>query len=966
MAVGTRDQGLVGRSEEVARLGSTLEALEAGDAAPLAICGEPGIGKSRLLAELLERADDAGALTLSGRAAQMESDVPFAVFVEALDAYIDSEPRRIESLGRDHLVELARIFPSLGKLARPEDGVAQSERYHAHAAVRALLELLAGTGPLVLALDDLQWADEASLELTAYLLRRAPDTATLIAIAYRPDAPRLLSDALDEARHDPGLELLELSPLSRAEAVTMLPSELDDDAGSRLYRESGGNPFYLEQLRRSLEEHPPADDAPGDGGLGDEVPAAVAAALTREVGALSWGARRLLDGAAVAGDPFRVELAIAAAGLSDSRGLDALDELLEQRLVRPTEVPRRFAFRHPIVHKAIYSATAEGWRLGAHARVRDVLRSWRASATELAYHVEQAAVPGDADAIDVLDEAGRLAAPLAPALSARWLTAAMRLLPDDEVERRAEMLVRAATASAASGRLEEGRTGLIEALRLVPPDAWAARVALSSSLGSLSHMLGHHKEARTQLRATLNSLPEATSPEAAALQLELSVDRIYAADWDDAKSWAERAYAAADARGRSAMQVVADVLFCCGEMGTGRIAEAERHRARAALVNEQLDDRQLAERLEGPWGLGFCDFWMERYEDGVRHLDRGIALSRSTGRGALLAYLRIVKAWNLVRLGRAEEATSIAEEAVEASRLGRNFQSLAWALSIRCRIAEMLGDTEVALRAGEEAVAIGETRDESLVQTLARAHLGTAYVEAGDYDRGVEQMTLAGAPDFPDFFVNPKPLWCETLARAALGSGLDEEAERWVVRSEEFADGLDLPVAVASSLRARARLQLARGEAEPAAGLALDAAESEAGRGARIDAARTRILAGQALAGAHRPGLAVEQLELAYRELDACGAIRRRDEAARELRLLGQQMPRGGRRGHADAGVAALSERELEIAELVAAAKTNREIAEILFISEKTVEKHLSKVFAKLAIKGRAGVGAKLASTTEK
>ena len=524
------------------------------------------------------------------------------------------------------------------------------------------------------------------------------------------------------------------------------------------------------------------------------------------------------------------------------------------------------------------------------------------------------------------------------------------------------MLVRAANALAAGGRLEDGRAALVEALGLVPPEAGAARVALTASLGSLSHLLGRHKEARAQLTATLDGLPDPASPEAAALELELSIDRVYAADWDGTSSWADRACAAADTGRRPAMQVVADVLNCCASMGSGRIPEAERHLSRAARVADELDDAALGQRMEGPWGLGFCEFWLERYEDGLRHIERGIAASRSTGRGKLLAYMRLVQAWHLAQLGRVGDATAIADEAIEASRLGGYPQSLAWALSIRCRIAEMLGDTDLALRSGGEAVTVGATRDERLVQVLARGHLAIAYVEAGEYARCVEEMTLAGAPAFPDFFANPRPLWCETMARAALGRGRLDEAEDWVARSERFAEGLGLPVAVAPSLRARARLMLASGEAQPAADLALRAADSETRRGARIHAARSRILAGQALAAGGERDRAIDQLETAYAELDACGAVRRRDETARELRLLGRRMPRSGRRGNADAGVDALSEREREIAELVAEAKTNREIAATLYISEKTVEKHLSKVFAKLRIRGRSAIGAKLAA----
>ncbi|HEY1237141.1 MAG TPA: AAA family ATPase [Solirubrobacterales bacterium] len=957
-------QGLVGRLEEVARFNAAIDGLSRAGCVPFAIRGEPGIGKTRLLGELCWLGDEAGHLVLSGRAAQLERDVPFTVFVDALDGYLGAQnPRRLTPLGDERLIELARIFPSLAGLVEPGEGALQSERYRAHRAVAALLELLSRRTPVVVALDDLQWADDASLELVSHLLRRPPAGRLLLALARRRgEAPPGLSEALDDALREDRIDLIDLNPLSAAEATELMPEELPLDAREWLYRESGGNPFYLSQLQRSLVTGQPVIPAEKPLGPIDDVPPAVAAALSREVAELDPGAHRLLEGAAVAGDPFSLDLAAAAAEVSDAASREALDELLERELTQVTEEPRRFRFRHPIVRRTVYASASPGWRLGAHARVRDALERQGAPVTELAHHVEHAATPGDERAVRILERAGHATAPLAPAAAAHWFGAALSRIPEHETGRRLELLVPMASAFAGAGRLEESRSAVIRALDLLPEEAVAERVALISSLAAVDHLLGHHQEADQRLWSALGGLSDQSSPTFFALQVELAAGGCYVADWDRGLAAAEQARAAVPTLDRRSLRVVGEALRAMSLLGLERVTEAEDARVSASELLDSLHDSELAERLDGPYYLGAVDYFMERYEEGVSHLRRALAVARSTGQGQLVTQTKAGEAWCLIHLGRTREAIEVIEEALETAQLLGRQQALIWALGIRCWIARFVGDLGLALLTGEESVAIGVNRDEGVIAAAARTHLALAYGEAGEHERCIDEMSLAGSPDFPLAFPERKPFFYEALSRATLELGREDEAEAWAARAETLTDGLGLPVAVAAAQRSRARVLLARDDPQLAAELALAAVEGLDGRGARLEAARTRVLAGQALAAGGAPESATAELEKAFAELDACEAPRYRDEAARELRLLGRSMPRAGRRGDGEAGVGALSGRELEIAGLVAQAKTNREIAASLYISEKTVEKHLTKVFAKLEVPGRAAVGAKLAA----
>ena len=275
----------VGRSPELSRLEDALTKLDDRGAGAIEIVGAPGIGKTRLLAELAARADARGHIVLTGSGADLERDLAFWVFVDALDEYVESaEPRRLENLDEEVRVELAHVFPSLSSLGRGGAAGLQDERYRTNRAVRELLERLAATKPLVLILDDFHWADPASIDLAASLLRRPPGAAVLMVLASRPNQapPRLLS-AASRALRDGDLIRIELAPLTSDEAAAMLGREPSDATTALLYEESGGNPFYLEQLARTGAEAAPPSAKAGLSVSDVEVPGLVAAAMSEEL-----------------------------------------------------------------------------------------------------------------------------------------------------------------------------------------------------------------------------------------------------------------------------------------------------------------------------------------------------------------------------------------------------------------------------------------------------------------------------------------------------------------------------------------------------------------------------------------------------------------------------------------------------------------------------------------------------------
>jgi DNA-binding CsgD family transcriptional regulator len=313
---------------------------------------------------------------------------------------------------------------------------------------------------------------------------------------------------------------------------------------------------------------------------------------------------------------------------------------------------------------------------------------------------------------------------------------------------------------------------------------------------------------------------------------------------------------------------------------------------------------------------------------------------------------------------------------VEAARLLGNRQMLCFALTADAWVNAVRGELSRARGSGAEAMALLDGLDDSVLSRATPVHVAAAQLEAGEPERCLAAMSAGGAPEFADVEPGRRAWLYGVLARAELALGRPAAAEAWVERGEAAAAGLTLPYAEAAVLCARALVAMEEdggatngaasvggngagtvGGHGPATALAAAtrAAELADSVGAVIQGARARTLAGRA-AAATDPAAAVALLERAESELAACGALRLRDEAARELRRLGRRAGARRRRATGGEGLASLSGREREVAELVALGSTNREIAGELFLSEKTVESHMSRLFSKLGVSSRAAV----------
>lgn len=936
--------GIIGRAEELAALDTALNRIDEGPSV-LEVVGDPGIGKSRLLAELRNRAGQRGLLTLTGSAGEYEQSLPYGVFVEALDDHVAALPRAaFDPIGPDRLARCAAVLPSLAE--HTETPAGQAARYRLHRAIGALLGLLAGDRGLVLILDDLHWADAASLELLDLLCRHPPAGPLLLAAAYRPRqaSSRLVGIlARDSARISP-------APLTRAEVA-----ELVDEDSEELFRASGGNPFYLLALAGADRLDPTA--RPSGAGL----PPAVEAALLAELDRASPAARRLAQAAAIAGDPFDVEVAAAAAGEPAEDLLGRLDELLALDLVRVTDGPRRLTFRHPLVRQLIYRSAPEGFRLRAHERAAAALRTQGAAVSALAHHVELSAGAGDLQAIDVLARAAEEALPKAPSTAAHWLGTALRLLPygAGEQDRRVALSLARAQALIVSADVISAAELLDQVLAGLPAEPSPQRLEALALYALVAPMLVSDR-ALGLLHRELDQLPDDDSHAAARLKVALALVETNAGAFRG-RELALEAYTSACERGDLLLQAESAGLLAVRAAGRGETETGRRWYGVATGLVDRLYDTEVASGIDVLPALAWAALLLDRYDDCLRYADRAVEIARAGGQGYVLTYLLNSRTVALRVLGRLADASAAAETASDAMELSPDEGMRATVWCQRCWIAVWQGDLDAALESGLGAVRAGNLAG-GQARPLAEAGLYVARQAAGQPDAIERFLAAVGGPEAPDLDVLNRTTLYDYLTAGEIERGQLKAADGWASRAEEICPA-GLPRRYGHALLARARVLLARGDAAGAIERSLDAAAAFESAAARYEVALANLVGGRAYEVLGDRAQAVAALDVTRQQAAGFGARRLEAEAVRELRRLGRRITAtvpAGSQG------SALTRRERQVAELVARGLTSRLIAEQLFLSPRTVDTHLANIYAKLQVSSRAALATLWASVPSK
>jgi class 3 adenylate cyclase/tetratricopeptide (TPR) repeat protein len=384
---------LVGRSEELARLTERLEQTAGGLGGLVLMAGEPGIGKTRLIEEVAARAERDGTYVLWGRCFEGDWAPPYSPLAEAVAPHVavasPEELRTDLGAGAATLAQLiGKIRDVLPDLPEPTPVPPEEERFRLLDAMAQFLVARSRRAPVLLVLDDLQWADGSTVAMLRHLVRFAPRERILLLGAYPdvdldPDHP--LTDLLGVMAREAGYEHLTLKGLDPAEVTQLLAAlgghEVEEKVGVAWVRQTEGNPFFIRELLRHLSEEGSLYQRP-DGRwttskplveLG--VPHRVREVVARRLARLSKVANQLLQAAAAFDGPFRFEVVEAMVGLPETDALDALDEALAAHLLVPAGPAETYVFVRTLIRQTVYRELSPSRQVRLHRRAAEALEA---------------------------------------------------------------------------------------------------------------------------------------------------------------------------------------------------------------------------------------------------------------------------------------------------------------------------------------------------------------------------------------------------------------------------------------------------------------------------------------------------------------------------------------------------------------------------------------------------------------
>lgn len=540
--------------------------------------------------------------------------------------------------------------------------------------------------------------------------------------------------------------------------------------------------------------------------------------------------------------------------------------------------------------------------------------------------------------------------------TAYWLGEVRQLLLDTPGDAGLweDLLVAVGKTLARAGHLDRSRAVFRDVVDLSHPAASSVRVEAARWQAQLDMMIGRHREACSTLITELAEIPDPWGADAAALRVTLASMGLQSGARDP--TWAQEAVDAA-ARHGAALHAHALAVFAVGAEVRGDLDPATRASARAAeLLETIVDDKSMGDRVQTSIWLGFGAAMIERYRDALSYFTRALLLVRTTKDELWATHVLVGLAGAHCCLGQLTEAATHAAVAVEhATILGYSaLQELAYAA--QARTALLAGDRETALHAAGKGRQVFAPR-RPLTWNDPRLLFAEAELLDGHPRRCIDLILEIG--DGPRLRVAPaviRPEIYELLVRASLAEGRAQDAMSWAEHAGAAVENSGLAGGSGFAYLAHAQALLPRKPAT-ATRNAQAAADALGRAGRRVERARARAVTGRALAAAGQDEQANLEFERAAILFDLCGAHRARDEVLTHASGL---MPDAST-GEPAPGLALLSRRELQVAELVVRGLTNREIARALLLSPRTVETYLSRVFSKLDASCRAEVAGKVA-----
>jgi class 3 adenylate cyclase/DNA-binding CsgD family transcriptional regulator len=952
----------VGRAAELARLHRVLDSVASGRGAAVLIRGEAGIGKTRLATEALDHARSRGWRILTGRSSPLGTGLGLEPILEAFGGLLRALDQRDRQTLTADLPHLGRLFEGLGLPPPPPVGDPALERTLLFEAVTRLLERLARQAPTVVLIDDVQWADPASIELLHQLTRGIERHPVALVLTYRSgeraESGRL-RQLLVALRRGPSVEEIELQRLDRQAVEALAGQFLGGRIPGRLLDilvRAGGTPLFIDAFLRSLLERGYLVRLTDSWTLTEtsiEVPAAVRDLILERLEGLDAPARRVVELLALTGAALSHEV-LAATGEVEPEALAGAVEHLTAVGVLAEEIDAAdLAYRltHPLYQEVAAGALSEIGRRRGHAALATALeRTMPADLEGLGRHYLAAGPALDRGrAREVLSEAGRRAARRGAYDEAvRFLDAALTLARQaDDPAGLASLLEQVAEARDRSGQTEAAVASWTEALAIRSTSGDATTIA------RIHRALGIAEFDRGRLLAGLEHLDhaaerlagEAPNPEHGSVHFARVTVLRRLARCDELPSVASQLEEVATALGSPLSRAQARYARAAALADNGHSREALAHAVEGLEWARKAGDDTVTYRLH----TICCDAAAALGDHGrVRHHSHaGRELLSTLGVAVVAGGAGLYRVMGALQAGAWDEALAMSDEDLEVARHTDNARLRASVLAIRAWLLALRGDlveaeTVVAeLRQGSYSAAHADRRAFGFVN-IAEARL------AIEQDQPERALAAFGAGSLPSnwAWVTTEP---EIRARAGDFAGAR--------RAIEGLTGLSSPLLDAEAAYAEALIHIAcsdPGAAIEALNRSLVLFETLA---MPFNSARSRLELA-ALLAASDPARAATEADQALAAFDQIGAKRYADRAHTLLARLGVRSRPPRRPARPDGP---LSRRELEVALLVAEGLTNAEIAERLTLSVRTVTSHLDHIYTRLGINSRVALARRVA-----
>jgi DNA-binding CsgD family transcriptional regulator len=931
----SRGQPLLEREAEVQALIALAHGAANGAGGVALVEGPAGIGKTALLEHALACIRDEGVDAVVARGGELERDLPWGVVRELFERLLVS----VEARERDELMTgaagLARAVLYGGE---PEQGTGESE-----ALARALHGLywltatLAERTPLVVAVDDVHWADRSSLRFIAYLAARVTELPVAIIATIRSGEPEASGRTLAEVASHPWTVRLEPAPLGEDAASELVVASLGPPArelGRACHELTAGNPFYLQELLRDLQAALPAEEALSTDAIERLRPRTVAQMVQRRLESLPGGALALARAIALLGRRASLDAAAQVAELPVEEAARTADTLVAADVLAP-ELPLEFV--HPLVRRVVYSDTPPAERNVRHARAAELLAAAGADPGDIAAHLLATEPAGRSATVGTLAAAAKDAAARgAPDAAAVYLRRALEEpAADDDVPELVWQLGRAEAAVAGTAALPT----LERALALAQEPEQRAEVALEASL--VLRITSDFSHAVAMLEPALVELPPGTR---LAERVEGELINVALLSGRPGRRIALQRLArfADPAEADRVHDPLLLASLAVAAAATSRPAGIAAGMAERALESMPAADLEPSVAVYVAHVLAYCD----RFE-AARHTADELA-AQSSARGSAVGYGFALTA--RAQVGHREGALLEAEDdARRCMEIYRDWQ--ADPLDPLAFLVDALverGEFDEAQRVLERApLQDTEGRWDELLLTASRGRLRLA---AGDPRAALEDLLHCGRE--VGGRLSPAVMaWRSSAALAHLAVGSRDDANALAEEELDLARSFGAMRAIGIALRT---VGLVRG-GRSGVPLLEESVAVLSGSGARLEHARSLCELGAALRRGGRTGAAKEPLREALDLGVECGAQPLAARAREELAAAGARPRRDRLRGRD-----ALTASELRVATMAAGGATNREIAQALFVSLRTVETHLTHAYQKLDIGSRAEIAAAL------